>query len=92
MVFAREGRLVVHRVKSKSGNFREPLLATRGDRSRRDDPVVAGSELLGRVTQIERGGRRARLRTRLSATEQVICSLLRISDHATYLYLRVSAL
>jgi signal peptidase I len=100
VVFAREGRLVVHRVTAKvpatAGNPGEPLLKTRlltrGDRARRDDPLVSSSELLGRVTQIRRGSRAVRLRTRLSAAEQVFCRLLRISDRATSLYLRVSAL
>ncbi len=100
VVFARDGRLVVHRVTAKfdskfntiSGNSGEPLLKTRGDRTRRDDPAVSGSELLGRVTHIERRGRRVQLRTRLTAAQQVICRLLRISNRATSLYLRVSAL
>jgi signal peptidase len=92
VVFARSGRLVCHRVTAIAGNAREPLLATRGDRARRDDPLVSSSELLGRVTQIERGNRRVRLRTRLTAAEQVICRLLRVSDRATSLYLRVTAL
>jgi signal peptidase I len=92
VVFACAGRLVCHRVTAIAGNARQPLLATRGDRARRNDPMVSGSELLGRVTQIERGNRRVRLRTRLTAAEQMVCRLLRISDHATSLYLRVTSL
>jgi signal peptidase I len=92
VVFACEGRLVCHRVTAIAGNAGEPLLATRGDRARRDDPLVSSSELLGRVTQIERGHRRVALRTRLSAADQMICRLLRVSDRATSLYLRVTAL
>jgi signal peptidase len=99
VVFARAERLVVHRVKAivvgpvtaKTENPRELLLATRGDRSRRNDPMVSSSELLGRVTQVERGSQRAQVQTKLSAKEQVISRLLRTSDRATYLYLRVSA-
>jgi signal peptidase len=104
VVFARSGRLVAHRVKaiisapvptanSKSGEPRlRNRLLTRGDRARRDDPMVSNSELLGRVTQIERGNRRVCLRTSLTAADRVISRLLRISDRATFLYLRVSAL
>jgi signal peptidase I len=100
VVFTLNGRLVCHRVTEKftdnAGDSCEPIfttrLVTRGDRMRRNDPLVSGSELLGRVTQIERGNRRVRIRTRLSAAEQVVCRLLRISDHATSLYLRVTAL
>lgn len=99
VVFARAERLVVHRVKAvvvgpaaaDTGNSRELLLTTRGDRSRRNDPMVSSSELLGRVTQIERGNRCAQVQTKLSAKEQMISRLLRTSDRATSLYLRVSA-
>jgi len=100
VVFVRSGHLVCHRVTEKitpsernsSNQFFSARLVTRGDRMRRDDPIVSSSELLGRVTQIERGNRRVRLRTRLSAAEQMICGLLRVSDRATSLYLRVTAL
>ncbi len=106
VVFARSGRLVVHRVlttvhaPTKSGiarapgNSREPLLRTRGDRARRPDPIVYSSELLGRVTQIERGGHRVQLgaRARLSAATRAFTWVLRVSDRATALYLRVSSL
>jgi signal peptidase I len=92
VVFALSGRLVVHRVIAKTGDPREPLLATRGDRARRDDPVVSSVELFGRVTQIERGNRRVRPRNRLTPAERLVCRLLRVSDRAASLYLRVSAL
>jgi signal peptidase I len=92
VVFALAGRLVCHRVTAISGSAREPLLATRGDRARRDDPLISNSELLGRVSHIDRGRRSVPLRTRLTAAEQMICRLLRISDRATSLYLRVTAL
>jgi|CZKC01.1.fsa_nt_gi signal peptidase I len=100
VVFARSGRLVVHRVTgitavpgfAKSGNEGERLLQTRGDCARWNDPIVRGSELLGRVTQIERGSRRMRPRTTLGTAQQVISRLLRISDRAARFYARVSPL
>jgi signal peptidase I len=104
VVFIREGRLVAHRViaiftapaQLIVGDTHEPLsqtrLMTRGDRARHDDPAVSSSELLGRVTQIERGSQRMRLRNKLTTADHVICRLLRLSDRATGLYLRVSAL
>lgn len=97
VVFARSGRLVAHRVasivtsKARDDNPRQPLLETRGDRARRMDPMVSSSELLGRITQIERGSRPVQLRARLTTKEQVISRILRVSDRATNLYLRVSA-
>lgn len=99
VVFALSGRLVVHRVtgitaipgSAKSGgNEGDALLQTRGDCARRNDPMVRGSELLGRVTQIERGSLRMQPRTTLGTAQQVISRLLRISDRAARLYVRVS--
>jgi signal peptidase I len=98
VAFARSGRLVAHRVtgivtsKATNGDSREPLLETRGDRARRIDPMVSSSELLGRVTQIERGSRRMHPSARLTAKEQLISRMLRVSDRATYLFLRIFAL
>jgi signal peptidase len=98
VVFARAGRLVVHRVTgiaapaaAKSGGPETgPVLQTRGDCARRNDPIVRESELLGRVTQIERGGRRMQPCTKLGTGQQVISRLLRMSDRAARLYVRVS--
>ncbi|HUK31015.1 MAG TPA: signal peptidase I [Candidatus Acidoferrum sp.] len=104
IVFIRSGRLVAHRVNEivrcaariRNGNSAQSLhqseVITRGDRARRNDSPVSSSELIGRVTQIERGGRRVRLRDKLTAADQVVSRLLRISDRATVLYLRLSAL
>ncbi len=92
VLFAREGRLIVHRVRTVAGDSFQPLVVTRGDRMRQNDAAVSSSELLGRVTRIERRGRNVRLANRLSPAQQVICGLLRISDRATYLYLRLCAL
>jgi signal peptidase I len=88
VVFAREGRLIAHRLVGIGNGF----LLTRGDRARRNDSPVSGAELVGRVTGIERGGSPVRPNTRLSLPEQVLCRVLRFSDRATYLYLRLAAL
>lgn len=97
VVFSRSGRLVVHRVRALIQHSIHPMdelvggdrLETRGDRMRRSDPVVEDSELLGRVTQIERRGLRIRPRAQLKSSEKAMCTLLRMSDRATGLYLRV---
>jgi len=91
VVFARDGRLVAHRVVAHAGDLRDPLLITRGDRMTRDDSPVSAAELVGRVARIERRGRRVQIRARLSATQQALARLFRISDRATGLYLRLSA-
>lgn len=91
VVFAREGRLIAHRVVARTGSPDEGYLITRGDRTRRNDALVSSAELVGRVARIERGGFGVRARSRLNAAQQVICHVLRFSDRATYLYLRLAA-
>lgn len=92
VVFVRDGRLVAHRAITTSDTCGEPRLVTRGDRMRKNDSAVSSSELLGKITSVERAGRQVRLRTRLGAAQQMICGLLRISNRATSLYLRASSL
>ena len=92
VVFAREGRLIVHRVVAKTGSLGDGYLVTRGDRTRRNDALVSSAELVGRVTEIARGRCRVRARARLNMEEQMTCHVLRFSDRATYLYLRLAAL
>lgn len=92
VVFAREGRLIAHRLVARTERAGADFLVTRGDRTRRNDAPVSSAELLGRVTRIERDGFMVRARSRLSLTQRLICSVLRFSDRATYLYLRLAAL
>jgi Peptidase S24-like len=91
VLYLREGRLFAHRVVTRAGSHEQPLLILRGDRLRHNDPPVCVSELLGRVYLIERGERRLQPATGLSTWERMILRLLRFSDRATYLYLRLDA-
>lgn len=89
----RAGRFVAHRVIHKLRSGAEVLLLTRGDRLDRADPPVAARDLLGRVTAIERGGRRLHpriLHPRLTLPRRLAGWVLRRSDFATraLLYLR----
>jgi hypothetical protein len=52
VLFAREERLVVHRVVQT-----EPCWITRGDRLSYNDPPISCADLLGRIVAIERGKR-----------------------------------
>ncbi len=99
VLFAREGRMFAHRVVSRkdgpeqpSANRGESLLITRGDRLRHNDPPVSSSELLGKVISIERGNFQWHPSSCLTEWERMIGRLLRFSDHAAYLYLRLAAL
>src|ERR1700681_2170915 len=93
VLYSREGRLFAHRVVACAGSHDDPRLITRGDRLSHNDPPVSSSELLGRVTSIlcadGRDLRQIQPAARLSAWEQLILRVLRTSDRATYLYLRL---
>lgn len=90
VLYARHGRLITHRVVEKSGGPEAPHLITRGDRVARNDSPVSPGELLGRVKFIERGGRRFQPADHPEVQRQLLCRMLRASDRATSLYLRVA--
>ena len=94
VMYLRDGRLFVHRVVARAGSHDDPRLITRGDRLTYDDPLVSSSELLGRVTSIRthdgRRQRELRTATGLSVWEKMFVHVLRTSDNATYLYLRLA--
>ena len=94
VLYLRDDRLFVHRVVARAGDRDDPRLITRGDRLTYDDPSVSCSELLGRVTSIQtpdgRWHREVRPATGLSVWEQMFAYVVRTSDRATYLYLRLA--
>jgi len=93
VVYARRGRLIVHRVVAVGADCtRGPYLVTRGDRSPRNDLPVFSSEVLGVVVTLERDHKPLQVRARPNGAERVIRRILRSSDRATYLYLRLSTL
>jgi signal peptidase I len=94
VLYLRNERLFVHRVVARSGDQDNPRLITRGDRLTYDDPVVSSSEFLGRVTSIQtpdgRWHREVRPATGLSVWERMFAYVVRTSDRAMYLYLRLA--
>jgi signal peptidase I len=102
VLFARGGRLFAHRIVDRGGGASDPYasqpyagkpyIVTRGDRLLENDPPVFQSELLGRVTSIERARSRVRSRPWLDGPNRVLGRLLRSSDRATLVFLRVTAL
>ena len=94
VLYSRDGRLFVHRVVARAGSQDDPRLITRGDRLSYNDPLVSSSELLGRVTSIqthdERWHREVRPASGMSMWQQLFVNVLRTSDRATYLYLRIA--
>jgi len=94
VLFLQKGRLFVHRVVERkiapAANGAEgSCLITRGDRLRHSDPPVSSRELLGRVISIERDQQKVALPA--PGANRLISRLLRSSDGATYLYLRLAA-
>jgi hypothetical protein len=86
--------LFVHRVVARKGMAiadrpEESCLITRGDRLRHDDPPVSPRELLGRAVIIERDNRTIEVAPH--GSNGLLARLLRTSDRATYLYLRLGA-
>jgi hypothetical protein len=96
VLFSREGRLFIHRVADRKvssmiDSLDEPFLITRGDRLCHDDPPVSRREFLGRVVRLERGHRKIELLSQPDGSRRWMACLLRASDRATYLYLRLAA-
>jgi signal peptidase I len=90
VLYARDGRLITHRVVEKSASPQAPYLVTRGDRVLENDYRVSPDKLLGRVKFIERGGRRFQPADHLAVQRQLLCRMLRASDRATSIYLRMA--
>lgn len=93
--FLQGGRLFVHRVVRREAPAKVKLadtsrLITRGDRLQHEDPPVSGTELLGRVVDVERGGQKVKLQPQRS--NSLIARALQSSDRATYLYVKAANL
>ena len=89
VLYSRDGRLFAHRVVAATGFSDDPRLITRGDRLRYDDPAISSAELVGRVTCVERKGRKVNSAARNSEWMSPLIALLRASDFATNVYVRL---
>jgi signal peptidase len=92
VLYVRDGRMFAHRVVGCTDSPEGSLLIARGDRFRHNDPPISSGELLGKVISVERGNSQWRSAPCLSGWERMIVHVLRNSDRATYLYLRLAAL
>ena len=90
VLFRCNGWLLAHRVVGKVGRRGEQFLITRGDSLSRVDPPVSSEELLGTV--IVRRGRRITPRLHLTFYERALSFILRHSERATNLLVRLHAL
>lgn len=66
------GRFCAHRLVAKQEQDGRPFLVTRGDALPENDPPLAESELLGRVTTVIRGRKRIELDGRPTARELLL--------------------
>jgi hypothetical protein len=93
VLYSRDERLFAHRVMARAGSHDDPRLITRGDRLSYTDPLVSSLELLGRVTSIQcgdgRGHRPVRPAAGVRRWEEMIARVLKLSDRATSVYLRL---
>jgi signal peptidase I len=87
VLFAREGRLVVHRVVERTLCQDRIQWVTRGDSVEGNDPPISSHELLGRVTAIVRGHRR--LTPHQSVASRLASWILCRSDLTTRVLLRL---
>ena len=79
VLFGLERRLFVHRVVKDLGGSR---FLTCGDAMCAPDPIIEGHQLLGRVTSIQRNGRRIEPHRRRSVSDRAIAGLVRNSQIA----------
>ena len=88
VVFARENRLIVHRVLRMNRQGANMTVTTCGDRSAKADSPVSTNELLGRVRTIQRGERN--IIPRLTPWSRMASWILRRSEFCTRLLLHFS--
>jgi len=79
VLFSRDRRLFAHRLLKAGGNG----IVTHGDAMPRPDPLVAGSEVLGRVACIVRNGKSIQPSKTLSLSERTVAGVARSSEFGT---------
>jgi signal peptidase I len=87
--FSRDGRMYAHRVIRRVHADGEIKFITQGDRMQHPDPAVSAAEILGRVVMIERGQRRIAPPSHIGTAARALGTILRNSERATGLYLRL---
>jgi len=85
VLFAREDRLIAHRVISQDCNNGIPCLVTRGDSLDKNDPPVFANGLLGRVTSTFRG--QSEISSQLTLPRRVVSIFFKRSQFLTRCWL-----
>jgi len=89
LLFSNSYRFVAHRVVGKNTECGGVCVLTRGDAMPAADAPVRPSEILGKVSFVVRDGKLFTVRKRLSGSERALTVLLRRSDTAARVVLRV---
>jgi hypothetical protein len=82
---SREGRFCVHRLLRRWSQGDQSYFQTKGDALHQPDPVAWAGQLLGRVTTIERQGKR--VGSRRGIWNSCIAAVVRRSEFATKVFL-----
>jgi len=82
VLFGRDRRLFAHRVVAKRGQPGDFQIVTQGDAMPAPDSPVSEEELLGKVSFIQRNGRRTRPSRSLRFSERLVAGLVRSSELA----------
>jgi len=91
VLFARRGRLIVHRVVFKTDDPEAPSLITQGDALRSQDSAIGPAELLGKVSGILRSGEWIQPHRRLSFSARIMAMLVSRSGRAAGILSRLRA-
>jgi signal peptidase I len=89
VLFARDGKLVVHRVVFRTDEPETTRLTTQGDALPMHDSAITAAELLGRVCFILRAGRWVEPCTRLSLGGRLIAGLIARSGRMAQVLVRL---
>ena len=82
VLVSRDARLFVHRLLEKTCESDSSSIRTRGDAMSTIDPPVKEQQLLGRISAIERNGKRMTPTRSLQGLHRVVAALVRRSDFA----------
>ena len=82
VLVSRAGRLFVHRLMRKSSETDRGSIRTRGDSMAAIDPPTSEDQLLGKVSAIERNGKRIAPSRHLRPVQRAVAAIVRRSDFA----------
>jgi signal peptidase I len=92
VLFARQGRLIAHRVVFKTDDLEAPSLITRGDARPSQDSAIGPAQLLGKVSAVLRGGEWIQPSRRLSFGARTVAMLVSRSGWAAGMLSRLRAI